>query len=349
MCLLTSCGPMNTEESTAVVHGLWNPDFTIDAALSFVVEHGFNAIRLPFAISTVLSNPLPKQVDLASEPSLLNLSMLDVLETIIHKAGERNILIMLDGHRLRPEAGISPLWYDSLTSELQVKEAWSILATRFCATAAWNVFAADLKNEPHGDASWGSNNLDTDWRLAAERLGNHVLSACPRWLIFVEGVEKNIVLSRPAGQQETENGWWGGKLQGIQEHPIRLMDPTKLVFSPHVYGPSVYLKDSFVAPNYPDNLDGIWDADFGFASAKFPLVIGEWGGHLEGRDAAWFSTFLKYMDVHDMGQFYWSLNPNQDDTGGLLQGDWKTPERRKLDLLDEYTHGTSVEVILQAQ
>ena len=41
-------------------------------------------------------------------------------------------------------------------------------------------------NEPHG-ATWGSGDAATDWNLAAERLGNHVLSRCARWPIFVEG------------------------------------------------------------------------------------------------------------------------------------------------------------------
>lgn len=44
---------------------------------------------------------------------------------------------------------------------------------------AWNVFAADLKNEPHDSATWGDNVMRTDWRLAAERLGNMILASRP--------------------------------------------------------------------------------------------------------------------------------------------------------------------------
>ena len=50
----------------------------------------------------------------------------------------------------------------------------------------WNVFAADLQNEPHA-ASWGFGR-SVDWDRAAGRLGNHVLRGCPRWLVMVEGV-----------------------------------------------------------------------------------------------------------------------------------------------------------------
>ena len=47
---------------------------------------------------------------------------------------------------------------------------------------------ADLQNEPHS-ASWGKGLGDaSDWGHAAERIGNHVLGKCARWLILVEGV-----------------------------------------------------------------------------------------------------------------------------------------------------------------
>lgn len=43
--------------------------------------------------------------------------------------------------------------------------------------SAWNVFGVDLKNEPHDAATWGDGNLRTDWRLAAQRLGNAILAS----------------------------------------------------------------------------------------------------------------------------------------------------------------------------
>ena len=50
----------------------------------------------------------------------------------------------------------------------------------------WNAMGADLQNEPHS-ATWGRHKYD-DWNSGAERMGNNVLKACARWLIFVEGV-----------------------------------------------------------------------------------------------------------------------------------------------------------------
>ena len=49
---------------------------------------------------------------------------------------------------------------------------------------AWNMFAVDLKNEPHDSATWGDNNMRTDWRLAAERLGNMILASALNTLLL---------------------------------------------------------------------------------------------------------------------------------------------------------------------
>jgi endoglucanase len=36
---------------------------------------------------------------------------------------------------------------------------------------------------------------------------------------------------------------------------------------------------------------------------------------------------------------YWSFNPNSGDTGGLVQGDWLTPQSGKLALLADLLAG----------
>lgn len=87
----------------------------------------------------------------------------------------------------------------------------------------------DLHNEPH-KASWGQGNQWTDWNKAAERIGNHVLSRCPRWLINVEGVgyDPGAVNSRGI-----PGLWWGENLVGVKVAPVRLTNQSKLVYSPH--------------------------------------------------------------------------------------------------------------------
>ena len=46
--------------------------------------------------------------------------------------------------------------------ESRVMESWSVLADALCGQ--WNIFAADLQNEPHG-SSWGKVSARTPARL----------------------------------------------------------------------------------------------------------------------------------------------------------------------------------------
>lgn len=315
------------EEVGEVLHGLWG-EMTMDFALDFIQEHNFNAIRIPYAVETLLNNPIIPADRVSSQPELGGLRMIETMKVLVEKAAERNLLIMFDAHRLRPADGISDIWYDSLTSKADAKAAWAMLADTFCGS--WNVFAADLKNEPHGEAEWGTGSPQ-DWHQGAEELGNFVQSQCPRWLIFVEGVSAHVK------GYESVTGWWGGLLQGVRTDPVELNDNSKLVYSPHVYGPSVFMKPIFEDENYPKNLDAIWDEDFGFVPKEtgHPIVIGEFGGFYDGLDHAWQNHVVKYIVRHNIGFFYWCLNPNSGDTGGLLSKDWKTPETEKLALLSK--------------
>jgi len=53
------------------------------------------------------------------------------------------------------------------------------------------VIGNDLRNEPRADIhrnlvpTWGSGDLKTDWKVAAQRAGNYILEVNPRLLIFV--------------------------------------------------------------------------------------------------------------------------------------------------------------------
>ena len=68
-------------------------------------------------------------------------------------------------------------------------------------------------------------------------LGNIILAANPRLLIFVEGVDR-------FGEREgfEDHGNWGGVLTGAKKKPINLSNNEKLVYSPHAYGPEVIAK-----------------------------------------------------------------------------------------------------------
>lgn len=190
---------------------------------------------------------------------------------------------------------------------------------------------ADVLNEPHG-AKWA------DWAGVASQLGEFVLSKCARWLVFVEGVAHE-------GRGGKGEYFWGENLEGAASRPVRLSKPDKLVYSPHVYGPGDGSEDHhmpyFDRKDFPSNLDAIWERHFGYLAAAAPgqqpqhtVVVGEWGGIYVGRDKAWQDQFAGFLRRKRLSSFYWCLNPNSADTGGLLDSQWTNPEQAKLRLLE---------------
>ncbi len=115
----------------------------------------------------------------------------------------------------------------------------------------------------------------------------------PHWLIFVEGVQYTHV-----PEIDSKNPYpcfWGENLMGAKEYPIEL-PKSKVVYSPHVYGPSVYDMPYFKVNDFPKNLPKIWQLHFGYLKdLGYTVVIGEWGGNYEGRDKIWQDTFSNWL------------------------------------------------------
>lgn len=297
-------------------------------------------MRVPLAVTNVLEDPKPTTVGGLVEqhnPDLWQRRHLAVLDALVDAARDRGLLLLLDVHRLRAGTRSQQLWYDSAVPETSLVKAWRVLARRYC-DAAWNVVAADLFNEPNA-ASWGGGASSLDWAAAAERVGTEVHAACPRWLLMVEGVGDVAVDGTPAvphnrsapGTNLPHN--WAENLEGVAHRPLRGLPQHRLVYSPHVYGPSVAPQDYFEGGDFPANLPAIWDGMFGFVRGSAPVVVGEWGGRLTGTDATWQRAFASYLTSRRIGSFYWALNPTSGDTGGLLLDDWRTPHAEKLSLL----------------
>src|SRR4030095_3731209 len=103
----------------------------------------------------------------------------------VEEAERQGLLVLLDNHSASDNTFTHGLWYgiDGYTEEDWV-DTWRALATRYRTRR--NVIGADLKNEPHGPATWGTGGA-TDWRRAGERAGDAVPAIAPDGLIFVEG------------------------------------------------------------------------------------------------------------------------------------------------------------------
>lgn len=315
------------ETNIFTVHGLWA--VSMDSIFTFLNKNKFNAIRLPIALELVLKMDAiqPSGIDFSQNPTLQGLTVGRLLDLFIRKCRQYNMLVMLDMHVHKSQGPIEDLWYTGEYSEAKWIEGWKILVSRY---KGWShVFACDLKNEPHGRATWNVGNPQTDWAKAAERIAAEIHKINPKLLIFVEGVE-NAASPR-------FGSFWGGNMSDVANYQVKLTVPNKLVYSPHVYGPDVFMQQYFKDQNFPKNMTEIWTQQFGFIKKNRIgcLVIGEWGGKMEkaSLDETWQNEFGKWLIANDVDSFYWCLNENSHDTHGLLEKDWTTPVQRKLDLL----------------
>jgi aryl-phospho-beta-D-glucosidase BglC (GH1 family) len=293
---------------------------SLDDIMADVSRMGFTVVRLPFSNQFFEPASKPVSIDYSLNPDLQGLQGLALMDKVVESAGAHNLRVVLDRHR--PDAkGQSELWYTEMYSETRWISDWQMLAAHYRNNAT--VVAVDLHNEPHGMASWGTNDLRTDWRLAAERAGNAVLAENPHLLVLVEGVE----------MVNGDRYWWGGNLSAAGKYPVRLRVPHQLVYSTHDYPSTVTAHPWFQQANYPANLPGLWDSHWGYLMERniAPVVVGEFGTKNQtASDQEWLASLVHYMGKKRLSAIYWSLNPNSDDTGGIFRDDWQSVEQAKL-------------------
>ncbi|MDJ1114509.1 cellulase family glycosylhydrolase [Microbacterium dauci] len=309
------------ETDTCAPHGLWS--ITLDQGMSQIAGMGFNAVRLPFS-NECLAKKRVNSINTAINPKLANASTLQVMDAVIASARKYGLRIILDRHR-PDSAAQSELWYTSRYSEARWIADWKMLAKRYKHNSTVTGF--DLHNEPRGNACWGCGVRSRDWRAAAIRAGNEILKVNARLLIIVEGVQN---------EEDGSVTWWGGGLRGAAKKPVTLNVRNRVVYSPHEYPVSVAYQPWFSAKNYPANLPGVWERNWGYLVSKniAPVLVGEFGTKLETTsDKRWLSAFVKYLDRKNISFAYWSFNPNSGDTGGLLEDDWYTRQTAKLSYL----------------
>lgn len=297
------------ETTDGCVHGLWDGlSKSLSDYLDLLHTHGFNALRLPFSVKLALAldSTYPNSSFVAADSSLAGLSCGQIMDLLIVECGKRGILVMLDQHRLDPERGISDLWYDEGYEEPVILKSWDVMVGRY--KKYWNVFALDLKNEPHGSCTWGSGEALTDWKAASERVMKFIAHAHPDFLglFFVSGIWGG------------GGHWWGGNFRGVRMKPVDLGEEgmnRRVVYTPHVYGPDVYPQAYFSSWSFPNNLPAIWEAHWGFlrgmegrggGEGGRAVVVSEWGGFCKGKDAKWQEKVARYLWERGMADnFYW--------------------------------------------
>ncbi|UOM35207.1 cellulase family glycosylhydrolase [Acuticoccus sp. I52.16.1] len=322
------------ETDIFVAHGLWARNWR--GMMDEVKSLGFNTLRIPFSGELAATGGTVSGVDFGYNPDLAGLDGLEILDAIVDYADTIGLRVILDYHRGNPGGGPNDngLWYGDGRTEADVIAEWRTMAARYADKPA--VIGADLINEPHM-ATWGDGSA-TDWAAAAARIGNAVQQIAPQWLIIVEGTSV----------YDGDGYWWGGNLQGVRDHPVALNDPAKLVYSIHDYPPSVYDQPWF---NDGRSLPEVWDKNWGYIvkDGIGPVLIGEWGSFLAThQDLAWAEELSAYIADLGLPWFWWSLNPNSGDTGGLFADDWTTVRPEVARLLEPFLGETQPPVALDA-
>lgn len=292
------------------LHGLWSHPMTW--YLDFIQANKFNLLRIPFSqqwVKNSFDNQQPNSGTVTGDPSLQGKTSLQMLDTLFDECSRRGIFILLDMHRLRCDAQSHEVWYSLDSSEYTADtffQSWQKMLDRYSHHYAFH--GIDLLNEPRGQAQWGSD-PSSSWNLFVESA-----FATLRYdgLIYIEGVN------------------WGHDLGGMRDHVIRA-DASRLVFSPHVYGPSVVGGSTDLDVGH---LQAGWNDLFGYLTQEQKaVVVGEYGGVYTGQDQEWQNKFADYMIQQQIPGIYWCLNADSGDTGGLVTADWSTPQQDKLDLL----------------
>ena len=155
------------------------------------------------------------------------------MDIIIDEAAAQGLMIILDNHSQADDGFMFDLWYGQggFTEDDWVA-TWTALAQRYRNRP--NVVGVDLKNEPHGSATWGTGAAN-DWRRAAERAG----AAC--WRSQPDCPDHRRGDRRP-GRRGPAAGpaLVGREPRGRAQQPGATHVANRLVYSPHEYGPGVY-------------------------------------------------------------------------------------------------------------
>jgi aryl-phospho-beta-D-glucosidase BglC (GH1 family) len=311
---------------------------TLDQTMAEIAGMGINTVRLPVVPQTLNPNdPQGTGSVLKNHPSVRVANSRLALEQFIVAADRHNIEIMLDVHSCSNYVGwrkgrldARPPWADADRDNYNFKrENYSCAATGNPSTvttthpygeAAWldnlrtlagmgqqlgvdNIIGIDIYNEPH-DYTWA------EWKRLTEAAYQAINAVNPNTLLFVQGIgtTANAQDGTPATTTPVPHGAvasnpnWGENLFEAGTNPINI-PKERLVFSPHTYGPSVFVQRMFMDPAQaqctglegdaagdadcnivinPTLLRAGWEEHFGYLRDQgYAVVVGEFGGNLD--------------------------------------------------------------------
>ena len=329
---------------------------TYDQDISEMKSMGFNLIRLPLAPQTLdAGNKQGMAPYLKNHESVRIDNARLALETIIKKLDAAGMYVLLDIHSCsnyvgwragrfdarppyvdndrdlydfkREDCSCSASGNPSKVTNIQAYNAskWlsdlRTLAGMGSQLGVSNIMGIDIFNEPW-DYTWA------EWRSYIDQAYSAINSVNPNILIFAQGISAsagnqdgtpNSITQTPHGVEEL-NPNWGENLYEAGANPPT-MPKDRLVYSPHTYGPSVFVQKMFMDPAQtqctglegdatgdakcnivinPSLLEQSWQEHFGYLKAQgYAIVIGEWGGNPDWPNKAELRMQNRYNYLSD--------------------------------------------------
>jgi endoglucanase len=311
---------------------------TLQQTMTEIVAKGVNVVRLPVVPQTLNANdPQGKDPVLKNHASVRIANSRLALETFIKLAAQNNIQVLLDMHSCSNYVGwrkgrldARPPYADKDRENYDFKrESFSCAATNNPPSVTtihpynetlWlndlktlaglgtqlgvdNIIGIDLFNEPW-DYTWA------DWKTLTEHAFQAINSVNPNTLVFVQGVSgtannqdgtPTTITQVPFGDAALNPNWGENLFEAGANPPAIPKD--RLVYSPHTYGPSVFVQKQFMDPAQPacagkegdaagdarcnvvinpTLLRQGWEQHFGYLKDQgYAIVVGEFGGNLD--------------------------------------------------------------------
>jgi endoglucanase len=338
---------------------------TIQQTMTEITNMGINVVRFPISPQTLNANdPQGKAPFLKNHPSVRATNARQAMEDFIKLAAQNNINIIMDIHSCSNYLGwragrldARPPYVDKDRPNYDFKrENYSCAATGNPSSvtniqaydeAKWladlreiaglpaklgvnNILGIDIFNEPW-DYTWA------EWKRLSESAYQAINSVNPNLLVVVEGISGTAnnqdgtpatITQVPHGDDAT-NPNWGENLFEAGANPLNI-PKSRLVFSPHTYGPSVFVQKQFMDPaqsqcaglegdaaaearcNIVINaavLEPGWEEHFGYLRAQgYAMVVGEFGGNLDWPNKGTVADQQKWSHI----------------TAGVVDGQWQT-------------------------
>src|SRR4051812_8105684 len=132
---LTGLNWFGMETDNHTFHGLWaGRNATWRMQIDHMAQLGFNTIRVPFTGDSLRPGAQATSVNSDSNPDLVGLSPMQILDKVVEYAGQKGMRIILDRHR-PTAAGQTALWYTSSVSEASEIADWQMLAQHFAGNS----------------------------------------------------------------------------------------------------------------------------------------------------------------------------------------------------------------------